>query len=149
MYLASPRTSSSWTPFRNPLRVGTGFTDAFTGSFVALRREQRFTDFYGFSLRIWNTAFSFVCFEHCAERGLCPSRQIFHGFEPVRCPTYCPDDRALRRHTHSIPPQHEVNLGKEARYGHQNTEISSKMSNRTTDMFLLNVCDAVDFCQVC
>jgi len=47
-----------------------------------------------------------VCFEHCAGRYLRPYSQLFRGFELVRYPTYCPDDRALRRHIHSFPPQY-------------------------------------------
>jgi hypothetical protein len=39
---------------------------------------------YGFSLRTWNTVYSFVCFDHCAERCLCPYHRLFSGFEPAR-----------------------------------------------------------------
>jgi hypothetical protein len=96
MYLASPRTSFSWTPFRNPLRVGYVLTDAFTGFFCSFTdRAVVYGPLYGFSIRIWNTVYSFVWFDHCAERCLCPYRRLFSGFEPVCCPTHCPDDRAL------------------------------------------------------
>jgi hypothetical protein len=72
----------------------------------------RFTAYgYGSVLRISIGSFTgmeyslfFVCFEHCDERVLYPYRWLFRGSEPVRCPTYCLDDRALRRHTHSILP---------------------------------------------
>ena len=47
-----------------------------------------------------------MCFEHCAERCLCSYCQLFRGFKLVRYPTRCPDDRVLRRHIHSFPPQY-------------------------------------------
>jgi hypothetical protein len=39
---------------------------------------------YGLSLRTWNTVYSFVCFDYCVGRCLCPYRRLFSGFEPVR-----------------------------------------------------------------
>jgi hypothetical protein len=48
----------------------------------------------------------FICFEHCVEGYFYPYYQLLCGFGPVRCPTYCPNDRALRRHIYSIPPQY-------------------------------------------
>jgi hypothetical protein len=72
---------------------GTCFMGAFTddlqlyGHGLVLRTGQSFTGFLGVSLRIWNTVFSFMCFEHCAERCLCPYRRLFCDLEPVRCPT--------------------------------------------------------------
>ena len=48
----------------------------------------------------------FYSFKHCAENCPSPYCRLFYGFEPVRCPTYCLDDRALRRYIHSIPLQY-------------------------------------------
>jgi len=44
----------------------------------------------------------FVCFEHCAERYLCPYYRLLRGFDPVPSPTYRSDDCVFRRHIYSI-----------------------------------------------
>jgi hypothetical protein len=83
MYLASPRTSSSWGPRKESFTGRIGFYGCFTGFFYS------FTDgaivyglLYESSLRTWNTVYSFVCFDHCAEH--CLYHRLFSGFEPAR-----------------------------------------------------------------
>ena len=64
-------------------------------------------------LRTLNTVFSYV---YCsASHSIECDAGLFVVLGPiplldtpelVRCPTHCPDDRALRRHTHPIPPRY-------------------------------------------
>jgi hypothetical protein len=104
MYLASPRTSSSWTPTNNPLRVEKVLQ-------VLLRVLRTQISFTGFKRKLYGHGIQsfLLCFEHCAEHYLCPYYRLLCGFEPVRCPTYYPNDRALRRHIYSIPPHYISN----------------------------------------
>jgi hypothetical protein len=53
-----------------------------------------------------------MCFGYCVERYLYAYYRLLCGFRSVRYPTYCHNDRALRRHIHYIPPQYV--MGKQA-----------------------------------
>jgi hypothetical protein len=85
MYLASPRTSSSWVLFKESFMGRIGSYGCF------YRFLLQFTDraivygfLYGVSLRTWNIVYYFVCFEYCAERCLCPYHRLFSSFEFTR-----------------------------------------------------------------
>jgi Heterokaryon incompatibility protein (HET) len=82
-----------------------------------------------------------MCFEHCAERYLYPSYRLLCGFGSVRYPTYCPDDRALRRHIHSIPPQHAEQViiwhGVEPKDSHLALSLVKELSSKCLDKGLV------------
>src|ERR1700728_1147962 len=88
MYLASPRASPSWTS-----STGQGRQQAAGQRSVVHEQDD------GIGLRIQN-AFSLLFWVFCALFYLL-SFSGAHTDLPVD-----PDDRALRRHTHSIPPQY-------------------------------------------
>jgi hypothetical protein len=71
--------------------------------------EQQFTGFYTGFLYGYGVQSILLCVLTIAlsVASAC-YRRLFSDFEPVRRPTHCSEDRALRLHIHPIPPQYVV-----------------------------------------